>query len=71
MLKQIINGRILTPSGWLTGGSVIVNGNKIEAVANNELPVVGAELINAQGYDVVPGGIALEKSRFQGLLPQH
>lgn len=59
MLKQIINGRILTPSGWLTGGSVIVNGNKIEAVANNELPVVGAELINAQGYDVVPGGIEM------------
>lgn len=59
MLKQIINGRILTPSGWLTGGSVIVNGNKIEAVANNELPVVGAELINAQGYDIVPGGIEM------------
>ena len=59
MLKQIINGRSLTPSGWLTGGSVIVNGNKIEAVANNELPVVGAELINAQGYDIVPGGIEM------------
>lgn len=59
MLKQIINGRILTPSGWLTGGSVIVNGNKIEAVANNELPVVGAELINAQGYDIVPGSIEM------------
>lgn len=59
MLKQIINGRILTPSGWLTGGSAIVNGNKIEAVANNELPVVGAELINAQGYDIVPGGIEM------------
>ena len=59
MLKQIINGRILTPSGWLAGGSVIVNGNKIEAVANNELPVVGAELINAQGYDIVPGGIEM------------
>lgn len=59
MLKQIINGRILTPSGWLTGGSVIVNGNKIEAVANNELPVLGAELINAQGYDIVPGGIEM------------
>lgn len=59
MLKQILNGRILTPGGWLTGGSVIVNGNKIEAVTNNELPVVGAELINAQGYDIVPGGIEM------------
>lgn len=59
MLKQIINGRILTPGGWLTGGSVIINDNKIEAVANNELPVVGADIINAQGCDIVPGGIEM------------
>ena len=34
MLKQIINGRILTPQGWLEGGSVIIDGNKIKAVSN-------------------------------------
>ena len=29
MLKQILNGRVLTPQGWLEGGSVIIDGNKI------------------------------------------
>ena len=59
MLKQIINGRILTPSGWLEGGSVIVDGNKIKAVANCDLHVEGAELIDAKGGYVVPGGIEM------------
>lgn len=59
MLKQIINGRILTPSGWLEGGSVIVDGNKIKAVANCDLHIEGAELIDAKGGYVVPGGIEM------------
>ena len=50
MLKQFINGRILTPQGWLEGGSVIVEGNKIKAVANCDLHVEGAETIDAKGY---------------------
>lgn len=56
-MKQIFGGRILTPEGWLQGGSVIVEGDKIVEVSNNDLPVVGAERINAQGGDIVPGGI--------------
>lgn len=56
-MKQIINGRILRPEGWLIGGSVIVMGNKIVEISNNELPVAGAEIIDAQGWDIVPGGI--------------
>ena len=59
MLKQIINGRILTPNGWLEGGSVIIDGNKIKAVANCDLPVEGAEIIDAKGCSVVPGGIEM------------
>lgn len=58
-MKQFINGRILTPEGWLTGGSVIVEGNRIKTVANHDLPVIGAELIDAKGCDIVPGGIEL------------
>ena len=57
MLKQIVNGRILTPKGWLDGGSVIIDGNKIRAVSNINLHVVGAEIIDAKGCYVVPGGI--------------
>ena len=59
MLKQIVNGRILTPNGWLEGGSVIIDGNKIKAVSNIDLHIVDAEIIDAKGCYVVPGGIDL------------
>lgn len=58
-LKQIINGRILTPKGWIEGGSVIVEGNKIKSVANNSTPIEGAKIIDAKGHIVVPGGIEM------------
>ena len=58
-MKQIINGRILTPAGWLENGSVIVDGNKIATVSNNDLHVEGAEIIDAKGSYVVPGGIEM------------
>ena len=59
MLKQIINGRILTPQGWIEGGTVVIEDNKIKAVENCSLPVVGAEIIDAKGCSVVPGGIEM------------
>lgn len=58
-MKQIINGRILTPQGWIEGGSVLVEGGKIVEVVNVNLPIEGAEIIDAKGCDVVPGGIEL------------
>ena len=59
MLKQILNGRVLTPQGWLEGGSVIIDGNKILAVSNSDLHIVDAEIIDAKGCYVVPGGVEL------------
>lgn len=59
MLKQIINGRVLTPQGWVEDGSVIIEDNKIKAVESCSLPVVGAEVIDAKGCAVVPGGIEM------------
>ena len=59
MLKQIINGRVLTPQGWLEGGSVIIDGNKILAVSNSDLHIVNAQIIDAKGCYVVPGGVEL------------
>lgn len=59
MLKQIVNGRIFTPKGWLEGGSVIIEDNKIKAVSNIDLHIVNAEIIDAKGCYVVPGGIDL------------
>ena len=58
MLKQIINGRILTPQGWVEGGSVIIDGNKIKAVSNCDLHVEGAETIDAKGCVIVQIGRA-------------
>ena len=49
MLKQFVNGRILTPKGWLDGGSIVTDGNRIRAVSNINLHVVGAEIIDAKG----------------------
>ena len=59
MLKQIINGRILTPQGWLKDGSVIIRDNKILEVTNCDLAIIGAEVIDAKGMYVVPGGIEM------------
>ena len=59
MLTQIINGKILTPQGWLKDGSVIMRDNKILEVTNCDMAVVGANLIDAQGMYIVPGGIEI------------
>ena len=59
MLKQIINGRILTPNGWLEGGSIVVDGNKIKEVRTCPCVEEGAEVIDAKGCVVVPGGIEM------------
>ena len=59
MLTQIINGRILTPQGWLKDGSVILRDDKILEVTNCDLAVIGAELIDARGMYVLPGGVEM------------
>ena len=59
MLKQIINGKILTPQGWMKDGSVIIRDNKILEVTNCDLAVIGAEVIDAKGMYVVPGGVEI------------
>ncbi len=59
MLTQIINARILTPQGWLKDGSVILRDSKILEVTNCDLAVIGAEVIDAKGMYVVPGGVEM------------
>ena len=58
MITQIINGRILTPHGWLKGGSILIRDSKIEAVLNHNNKVAEADkVIDAKGAYVLPGGI--------------
>lgn len=59
MLKQIINGRILTPQGWLREGSIIIRDSKILEVTNCDLAIIGAEIIDAKGMYVLPGGVEM------------
>ncbi len=59
MLTQIINGRILTPQGWLTDGSVLISDGKILEVTNSDLAVIGAKVIDARGMYVLPGFVAM------------
>lgn len=59
MLTQIINGKILTPQGWLKNGSIILRDSKILEVTNCDLAVIGAKLVDAKGMYVVPGGIEM------------
>lgn len=59
MLKQIVNCRILSPSGWIEGGSLVIEGNKIKAVSNSDFPIAGAQQIDANGGIVAPGGIEM------------
>lgn len=60
MLTQIYNGHILTPQGWITGGSLLMDDGRITEIRNNSLIEPNAEkTIDAQGHHVVPGGIEL------------
>ena len=57
-LTQIINGVVHTPLGWVNGSIVYADG-KIVEVKNDSAVVDGAEVIDAQGGYVVPGGVEL------------
>ena len=59
MLTQIINGRILTPQGWLADGSVLVSDGKILEVTNSDMAIIGAEIVDAKGMNIVPGFVSM------------
>ncbi|MBO7609015.1 MAG: N-acetylglucosamine-6-phosphate deacetylase [Muribaculaceae bacterium] len=60
MLTQIYNGHVLTPEGWINGGSVIIEDGHIEEVTKSSrlLPNID-KAIDAFGMHVLPGGIEL------------
>lgn len=59
MLTQIINGKILTPTGWLEGGSIILSDSKILEIANSDLPRIGATIVDVKGDYIIPGFVAM------------
>lgn len=59
MLTQLINGRILTPQGWIKDGSVLISNGKILEVTNSDLAVIGAKVIDVKGMNIVPGFVGM------------
>lgn len=57
--KKISNGQIITPYRIIPGGTVLVEGSKILAVSEYDIPVSDALEIDAGGRYVAPGFIDL------------
>src|SRR5436190_7119305 len=54
---KIFNGKIITPDKIIDGGSVLITGDIITAVNENNIEVENAIEINAQGKYISPGFI--------------
>ena len=60
MLTQIYNGHILSPEGWINGGSVVMEDHRIVEVSKSGRIMPGVDqTLDADGHHVVPGGIEL------------
>ena len=60
MTTQIYNATILTPQGWIKGGSVIIDDKRIAEVTKSCHLVAGVDnTVDAGGCYVVPGGVEL------------
>ncbi len=58
MRTQILNGKILTPNGWVENGSVLLKDSTILDVLNHSNRLSTADkIIDAEGGYVLPGGI--------------
>ncbi len=56
---KIVGGRVFTPQGWVKDGTVVVKDGKIAQISAGPVEVEGAEVIDAKGNNVVPGGVEL------------
>jgi len=56
---KISNGQVITPYRIIPGGTVLVEGGKILAVSEYDIPVSDAQEIDARGKYVAPGFIDL------------
>lgn len=54
---KIHNGRIVTPTGIISGGYILVEDGKITEVSERNYEIPGAELLDAQGLYIAPGCI--------------
>lgn len=58
MKTQILNGKVLTPAGWIENGSVVIEDTVITDVLNHSNPLSSCDkIIDAKGGYILPGGI--------------
>lgn len=50
---------MFTPQGWLDNATIVVRDGKISEISIGDVEVDGAEVIDAKGNNVVPGGVEL------------
>lgn len=58
-ILKIVGGRVFTPQGWLDNATIVVRDGKISEISMGDVEVEGAEVIDAKGNNVVPGGVEL------------
>jgi N-acetylglucosamine-6-phosphate deacetylase len=54
---KIINGRIITPTGIISGGSILLRGGKIVEISEHDIPLEDALVLNVNGKYISPGFI--------------
>lgn len=60
MISRIINGKVLTPRGWIDGASVVIENTQIRDILPSSAKVADVEkVIDAKGAYVLPGAIDL------------
>lgn len=55
--KKLINGQVITPSGILRNHSLIISGNTIAEITDNNIEIDNCEIIDAKGNYIAPGCI--------------
>lgn len=59
ILTKLVGGHVYTPSGVLKDATVIVKDGRIADISLSNVEIDGADVIDASGLRVVPGGIDL------------
>jgi N-acetylglucosamine-6-phosphate deacetylase len=68
MRTALINGRVLTPEGFVAGASVLIDGERIEAVVAGAPPAGSTTLADLGGQLLLPGFIDTQVNGGGGVL---
>lgn len=58
-ITKIVGGNVYTPAGVKKDATLVIEGNKIAEISLSPIEIDGAEVIDAQGANIVPGGLEM------------